>query len=527
MSVLIFLIVSYVLLSISLYKVFEKAGVDPKKALIPGVNFMEWCKIIGRPSWWAALLLIPIVNIFIYAGMAVDMVRSFGKYDFKDSALAVIYAPISFFLLGSNAKEKYLGPTLDKEREFANKLMALEEKGDKYKLEKLQKNNPYRKSVGREWIEAIVFAVFAAAFIRMFLIEAYVIPTSSMEGSLLTGDFLFVSKAHYGIRTPQTIAMFPLLHNRIPFLNKESYLESPKLGYFRFPAFESIDNNDPIVFNYPEGDSVYIFPNRAFSVHDIRRGSITENRVKGKKMVTRPVDKRDHYIKRCLGIPGDSLQIIDKQVHINGKPLENPPNMQFLYKIQTNAAIVQKRLDEWGVNMQEAISLGDGIGYFLNYEQVEKLKSFENTIVTPYNYPQPDNPLHLFPQDPKITAGWTMDNYGPIYIPKEGVTTPLNMNNISFYKRVIGVYENNKLEIRNGKIFINDQESDSYTFKQNYYWAMGDNRHNSEDARVWGYVPEDHIVGKPLFIWFSTKYGSIGNGIRWNRIFTGAEKMTD
>ncbi|MEL6924841.1 MAG: signal peptidase I, partial [Bacteroidota bacterium] len=441
MSVLIFLIVSYILLSISLYKVFEKAGEDPKKALIPGYNFVVWCKLVGQPGWWAALLLIPIVNIFIYAGMAVDMVRSFGKYRFRDSALAVIYAPIAFFLIGRNEEDKYLGPTLKLEKDYQQKLVAAQEKGDSYKLKKLAQNNPYRKSVGREWAEAIIFAVFAAAFIRMFLIEAYVIPSSSMEGSLLTGDFLFVSKAHYGIRTPQTIAMLPLLHNRIPFINTESYLEKPSLDYHRIPAFTSVKNNDPIVFNYPEGDSVYLFPTRAFSVHDIRRGLITQQYVKGKKMITRPVDKRDHYVKRAIGVAGDSLQIIDRQVYINGKPAENPTNMQFSYQVVSQDGNLNlNRLDDWGVNIQDG---QPQYGVFqLDNEQLEKIKSLQGVTVNILPQP-PRNPRYIFPGDPDITKGWSVDNFGPIYIPKKGATVEISPDNIAFYRRIIDVYENN------------------------------------------------------------------------------------
>lgn len=524
MSVLIFLIVSYILLSISLMKVFEKAGVPAQKALIPGVNFAEWAKLVGRPGWWAALLLIPIVNIFIYAGLCVDLVRSFGKYKFSDSALAVIYAPLSFFLLGRNKKEKYLGPTLDKEREFVQKLSEAVEKGDKYQLQKLESKNPYKKSIGREWAEAIIFAVFAAAFIRMFLIEAYVIPTSSMEGSLLVGDFLFVSKAHYGIRTPQTVAMIPLLHNRTPIIDRESYLKKPSLPYFRFPAFENIKHNAPVVFNYPEGDSVYLTPQRAYSYHDVKRGALNAAQFRNYELVTRPIDKKDHYIKRCIGLPGDSLEIRDQQVYINGQPADNPTNIQFTYIVRSKSGSFNvNRLEEWGVSINDHQGASQGY-YHLNKEQVEKLKGLgEDVVVTPYS-PQPNRPNHLFPHDPTNFPGFTYDNYGPIYIPKKGVTTQIGPKNIAMFERVIKVYEGNKLEIKEGKIFINDAEATSYTFKQDYYWMMGDNRHNSEDSRVWGYVPADHVVGKPLFIWFSTKHGSIANGIRWNRIFSSAQK---
>ncbi|RMG78660.1 MAG: S26 family signal peptidase, partial [Bacteroidetes bacterium] len=320
MAILIFLFVSYILLSISLMKVFEKAGEPGWKALVPGLNFAVWARLVGHNPLHALWLLFPIVNIFIYAGLCVDLVRSFGKYRFWHSALAVIYAPVMFFMLGKNEEDTYLGPTLLKEKEYYQKIEEARAAGKDRQVRKLEATNPYRKGPVREWTEAIVFAVFAAAFIRMFLIEAYTIPTTSMEGSLKAGDFLFVSKWHYGIRTPRTIVMIPLLHNRIPILNTESYLDEPSLPMYRLPAWETVDRSDPVVFNFPGGDSVYVFPSRTWTVEDFRYNSvgipqhyraIKEGRA---KLVTRPVDKRDHYIKRCIAVPGDSLEIRDRQV---------------------------------------------------------------------------------------------------------------------------------------------------------------------------------------------------------------------
>ena len=536
MSILIFLIVSYVLLSISLYKVFEKAGEEGWKGLVPGLNFVVWCKIIGRPSWWAALLLIPLVNIFIYAGMCVDMVRSFKKYKFWHSAIAVIYAPIAFFYLGMNEKESYDGPTLEKEKAYAAQLEEAIANNNTRQVKKLQSNNPYTKSVMREWVEAIVFAVFAAAFIRMFLIEAYVIPTSSMEGSLLVGDFLFVSKAHYGIRTPSTVAMIPLLHNRVPIVGGESYLESPNLPYKRLPALESIDRNDPVVFNYPEGDSVYIFPERTWSIYDYNRNAIPgpyAQAIKSgrSKLVTRPMDKMDHYIKRCIAIPGDSVEIRSRQVYINGKPAENPTHMQFAYTVTYPAGtkLNTRQFSDWGISQEDRLAeFNNNMVLVLSEEQKEKVQNMDQNIsITPFdvkNFERNPNPYKLFPHDPKNFPAWTVDDFGPIYVPKKGATVKISPTTVAPYRRIISVYEGNDLQIRGGKIFINGTETDEYTFQMNYYWMMGDNRHNSEDSRVWGYVPENHVVGKPIFIWFSTKEGSIGNGINWKRIFSSADK---
>ena len=582
MSVLIFFLISYILLSVSLYLLFPKAGVEAWKGLVPGLNFIEWCKIIGRKPIFALWLLFPIVNIFIYAGMCVDMMRSFGRTSFLDAAISVIYAPFAFFRMSKDKLDKYKGPILEQEKEYKEKVRIAEEGSDKYALKKLQKNNPYLKSPGREWAEAIIFAVFAAAFIRMFLIEAYKIPTGSMEGSLLIGDFLFVSKAHYGIRMPQTIAMIPLLHNRIPFINRESYIKKPKLGYKRLPAIENIDLLKPIVFNYPEGDSVYVIPGRTYSIHDTDRSPGVKQYVRnsGERMVVRPMDKRDHYIKRCMGMPGDSIQIKQRQVFINGKAVENPSALQFRYMVDhTGFNLNDKDFDDWGISILDGrgeTKTPDSRVLVLNEEQVQKIKNLDEnikvyplqrykirtlgganiaSILETHKIPdasistmfgpqylsltpeqanvleqdslvriEPTSITPVFPMNEESRT-WTVDDYGPIYIPKAGATVKLTPQSLAYYERIINVYEGNDFKVEGGKIFINGQETDEYTFKQNYYWAMGDNRHNSEDSRVWGYVPEDHIVGKPLFIWFSTKDGSFLNGINWSRIFTGATKM--
>lgn len=518
---------------------FPKAGVDATKGLIPGVNFAEWCKLIGQKPTHALWLLFPIVNIFIFCAMAVDLVRSFGKLEFKHSAAAVIYAPAAFFKIATNPNDKYVGPTLIREAEYAQNIANAKASGDSYKLSQLEKDNPYQKSVAREWVESIVFAVFAASFIRMFLIEAYVIPTPSMEGSLNVGDFLFVSKAHYGIRTPMTVAMLPLVHNVIPIINKESYLENPSLPYYRMPAIEKIEAGKPIVFNWPVGDSVYITSSRSYFVSQIARqpeyiqgDRELSDKVAKKEYVVRPTDKRDHYIKRCVAGPGDSLLIKDKQIYLNGKAVKNPKHLQYLYQIQmpANVSVSNKKLDSWGIDIGDnyfgnnnLMNNGQGV-LFLDNDQVIKLKSLDKNIIIEA-VKQPNEPTKLFPFDSIVgSQNWNVDNYGPIWIPKAGATTPLSIKNLPFYRRIISVYEKNKLEVKGQDIYINDQKVTSYTFKQDYFWAMGDNRHNSEDSRAWGYVPHDHIVGKPLFIWFSTKEGSIRNGINWDRIFTSASK---
>lgn len=529
MTILIFLLVSYVLLSISLYMLFPKAGVPAVKGLIPGVNFIEWAKLIGRKPSYTLLLLIPIVNIFIFTGMAVDLVRSFGKLMFKHTAAAVIYAPAIFAKIAKTDTDKYDGPILDKEHDYASRIASATERGDKYELKKLHEENPFKKGTGREWVESIVFAVFAAAFIRMFLIEAYVIPTPSMEGSLNVGDFLFVSKAHYGIRTPMTVAMLPLVHNRVPLVGGESYIESPSLPYYRLPAIEDIQRGKPFVFNWPVGDSIYISNGRPWSAAQIKRGKAA----KAGKLITRPIDKKDHYIKRAVGIAGDSLEVRDGLLYINGEPETVPKHRQFGYEVQlpstTNVNV--KALDKKGIDIGDsayvtppfANQARDGMKVdllFLDDTQKAELTEMYPNIKMEILKNKPSN--DVYPNDVGMFPTWTVDNYGPIYIPKTGDEIVLTPKNMKLYGRIISVYEGNEITKKGSQYLINGQPTKKYTIKQNYYWAMGDNRHNSEDSRSWGFVPHDHIVGKPLFIWFSTKEGSIFNGINWDRIFKSA-----
>lgn len=507
---------------------FPKAGVPAINGLIPGKNFVEWAKIIGRPSWWPLLLLIPIVNIFIFAGMAVHLVRSFKKYRFVHSAGAVIYAPASFAWL-AKSDAVYDAPNFPREKAYMDEVKELRANKDKTKLARVIEKSPYKKSFLREWVESIVFAVFAAAFIRMFLIEAFVIPTPSMEGSLMVGDFLFVSKASYGIRTPMTLAMIPLLHNRIPVVGTESYLKKPSLKYSRLPALENIERNKPIVFNWPVGDSVYITSKRSYTVGQVKRnkGFLSYDRelkaqVNNKNFVVRPIDKKDHYIKRCVAMPGDTIRVINRQVYINGKKGVNPSEMQFLNMITPPSnGVNPNKLKEWGIgDTDDDRHAYSNNAYHITEQQKAKLESIGFT--TQYYEPAIE-PVKLFPHDPNITKGWSVDNYGPVWIPKAGVTVPLSINNLSMYRRVIDVYENKELEVKGSDIYIDGAITTEYTFEQDYYWAMGDNRHNSEDSRMWGYVPMDHIVGKPLFIWFSTRNARMSDGIRFNRMFKSAD----
>lgn len=528
MSILLYIIVFYVLLSISLYMLFPKANVEAWKGLVPVMNLIEMAKIIGAPTWKIIWYFVPIVNLFIFISMSIDLVKSFGKYDFKWTILSFFYAPIAFILIAIDKDAKYIGPAVELENDINKQLIEASKNNNKRAYNKLMQSNPFKRPLWREWLESLTFAIFAAAFIRMFLIEAYVIPTPSMEGSLNVGDYLFVSKAHYGIRMPMTVAMFPLLHNRIPFLNTESYLTKPSLPYKRLKAIEDIERNKLIVFNWPAGDSVFLTSKRSYSVGQVYQDLDNylnydpelRKLTKENDIIVRPVDKKDHYIKRCVAQAGDTLEIKNKEVYIDGVKMNSPSHRQFKYIARRPLKINKKKLEKWKIKS----AYGRGMVYFLNDDQYAKIVklSGKDALQLVKNKVDPS----LFPNNKKYFHSWSLDNYGPIWIPKKGVSIDLTVENLPLYRRVIDAYEKNKLEVKDQDIFINDQKVDKYTFKQNYYWAMGDNRHNSEDSRSWGFVPEDHIVGKPLFIWFSTKNGNMSEGINWDRIFRSAESIS-
>ena len=523
MGLLIFLLVGYLLMCFSLSLVFSKVGKESSKAWIPGINFGIWCEIIGRKpqhAWW---LLFPIVNIFIFAAMCIDLVKSFGKLSFWDSVVSVVYPPLAFWQIGRNPSIKYIEPAYLKEKEFHLQLHDAIKRKDAQAINRLRTTNKYARGTMREWVESIIFAVFAATFIRLFLIEAYVIPTPSMEGSLKVGDFLFVSKTHYGIRTPMTYLMLPLLHNRIPKFDCESYISKPNLPYYRLPAITKVKRNDPFVFNWPVGDSVYVTPTRSWTHFQTLTQADAARECKGLPLIIRPLDKKDHYIKRCVGIPGDTIQIKDRALFVNGQPAEHPAHLQFLYHVQaTQTSLNRKKLENWGVNVYDDYAK-EGY-YFLDDKQLASIRALgPDVVITPFN----NQEKRVFPHDPEHFGNWSFDNYGPLWIPAKGSSVQLTLENIALYARIISVYENNTLEIKQNEIFINGQTASMYTFKQDYYWAMGDNRHNSEDSRAWGFVPFDHVVGKPLFIWFSLKNGTFSNGINWNRIFRSTNKMDE
>ena len=527
------LLFGYIGLSLALFRLFPYAGRPAKHGLIPGYNMWVVAELVGRKGSYSLLLLIPWFNMIWFAGLMVDLARSFNRFNFFEHVAAVV-ASWGYFGWLSTTEPVYRGPILVEEREWQARLAAAEKAKDEREIRKLRNQAPFAKPLLRDWAEAAIFAIFAAALIRLLLIESYIIPTPSMEGNLNVGDFLFVSKVNYGLRLPETILMLPLVHNRAPVVGGESYIDGARLPYRRLPALEKIDRYDPVVFNVPAGDSVYIFPYRTYSASDYEMGNIDANAQRAiqtmrAELVTRPVDKKDHYVKRAVGLPGETLEIKDRKLFINGEQVEDPKNIQFLYDITFTGPPNRSRWADMGISSDDVVqSQGNRFIIHLSAEQLAALQAGDRGGTFNFLDQTAPNGVRLYPHSEKYFGNWTVDNYGPIQIPARGQTIKLDERSYELYWRPIKVYENNpSFEKRGGKFYLDGQEITDYTFKQDYYWMMGDNRHNSEDSRVWGFVPEDHILGKPLFIWFSIKEGSLFNGVNWDRIFRSASKQGD
>jgi signal peptidase I len=484
-----------------IYLLLKKAGVDNTKALIPIYNTWEVVKLCKINQFWFWLQLVPIVGQFVTLWISIMFVMHFKKVNFIHHTLTVLVPFIYLPYLGNSATTKWYGSD------------ALQH---------------YHKPASREWIDAAVFAVVAATLIRTFLFEAYVIPTESMEKTLLVNDFLFVDKLTYGARVPQTPLSFPFVHNTLPgSLTTPSYLKWIQLDYARLPKFREIKRNDVVVFNFPAGDTIINLPEFGSKMpyYDVLRSpEFNGDRVKLQSefpILVHPTDKTDNYIKRCVGIPGDLIQVKNGQLWVNGSPAFVAPNAQTEYIVVTNGTPIPEDYiqESLGININEANAdfqaMPDNPNTFVinmtasaanNLKKLPFIKSVNVFVENRVGITFPNDILH-FP--------WTADNFGELRIPKKGDVINLNDSSVELYRRLICTYEQNSLEFKNGKYLLNGNVATTYTVKQNYYWMMGDNRHRSQDSRFWGFVPETHIVGRAALIWFS--YSS---SIRWNRIFS-------
>ncbi|MGM8361260.1 signal peptidase I [Flavobacterium sp. ARAG 55.4] len=466
------------------WKLYEAAGRKKWEAAIPVYNAIVLMKIIGRPTWWTLLLFIPIINLIMFPVIWVETLRTFGKRSQLDTFLGIITFGLYIYYVNYTQKLEY-----NNDRNF----------------------HPKNKTA--DTVSSLLFAIIVATFVHTYFVQPYTIPTSSLEKSLLVGDFLFVSKINYGARVPMTTVALPMVHDTIPMTKRKSYLNWPQLPYLRLPGIEDkINRTDIVVFNWPV-DTVHYFREPV-----------------GTPGVIKPIDKESNYVKRCVGIPGDSLAIKDGIIYINGKILELPERAkpQFSYAVGIDTKNPPVNLEQLlrEMDVTDGVRLNDSRDtlYFraLTAAGAERLKNTAGITVVKRQISK--GAEHgIFPHINK----WNADNYGPIYIPQKGKTVALTLESLPFYKRIITTYEKddngnkNDLKVTGNEIRLNGKVINSYTFKQNYYWMMGDNRHNSEDSRYWGYVPEDHIVGKPVFIWMSWDTNGKGwNKVRWDRVFT-------
>lgn len=524
---IIFILVIQVIHFLGTWKLYIKAGRKPWEAAIPVYNAIVLMQIIRRPKWWVILLFIPIINLLMFPVIWVETIRSFGKNSLLDTWLVIL--TLGFYIYYIN---------------YAEDVTYIEDR------------SLHPKSGLGEWVSSIVFAVVAATLVHTYFIQPYVIPTGSLERTLRIGDLLFVSKFHYGARAPMTTIAAPMVHDTIPGLGIRSYLKKPQLPYFRLPGFEKVKKNDIVVFSWP-ADTVRVF-------------------FKKEEGVKKPIDKKSNYVKRCVGTPGDSLSVIDGVVYINGKLLQlsDRAKPQYDYNVYSQKGVSSRLLISLGIDeftrkylsaplnqnqfdavskyliaggqnakgeielitdasgippkviRQAGLSLREETGrqrsVTLTDEMLEELRSNTDIdSVVKIIEPKGLKGYNIFPHAPDYP--WNNDNFGPIYMPQKGVTIALTPKVLPLYKKIIRDYEGNTIGVSGNQVSINGQVTDSYTFKQDYYWMMGDNRDHSEDSRSWGYVPANHIVGKPIFIWLS--FDNFNKGIthwkpRWDRVFT-------
>ena len=492
---LLFFVIIQIFHFLSTWKLYRVAGRKSWEAALPIYNAIVLMKIINRPIWWVVLLFVPIINLILFPVIWVETVRSFGKSTIKETWLTIL--SLGFYITWINYNDNQLNYIKNRE------LKASTATGD--------------------FVSSILFAIVVATIVHTYFIQPYTIPTSSLEKTLLIGDYLFVSKIHYGPRTPMTAVALPMVHDTIPIVKIKSYLfdddiskkESSwknffQLPYYRFPGFQKIKRDDIVVFNQP-----------ADTLLDMNNFSPERNYYK-------PIDKKTNLVKRCVGIPGDTLEIRNGYVFIDGKQsaIDDRAKLQFSYAIKFNRQF--SSYDE-AVAMLKRYDITDGISYDTksgnymvqtteeNAAKARKNPFIDSLVLQKKSKDYADS--KIFPHN--INYKWNVDFFGPIYIPEKGKTININMATLPLYKRVITEYEGHKILIKKHQIFIDNVLSTTYTFKQDYYWMMGDNRDNSIDARFWGFIPFDHIVGKPVFIWFS--WNTNGHGIqkiRWERMFT-------
>jgi signal peptidase I len=527
---LVLIILSFVGLS----KLFVKTNIAAWKAFVPIYNFYELSKLLNKPWWWCLIMIVPGVNILMYGVYGFNVSRAFNKPANNDLILASILPYIAFLKLGFDDSAKFVGLS-------------------KFELEpsKFVKN----------WLDPIIFAIIAASIFRGFFIEAFTIPTSSLEKSLMVGDFLFVNKFAYGAKIPQTPISFPLAHHTLPLTTStKSYLEWIKLPYYRLPGFGTVKNNDIVVFNYPDGDSVLLnmqdmsYYNYKRYVEKFKKEDDIKYNIKQPdsyyktfaiehvsnpnnpnmftgnpvgKVIARPVDKRDNYVKRCVGIAGDKFEIKEGEIFISDTKQEMPKNAQHNYLVKcsfrvfgdyiklpsgrpslSNLALLDK-YDIYATEVMVAAESKDSIIYRLNMPRhvAEEIKKIPNVIsVTREIEPKGKYEFSIFPHSP--TYPWNNDNFGPLLIPKKGQTVKIDTSNICIYQKIIDTYDDgiHKVTVNGNQVLYDGNPITSYTFKQDYYFMMGDNRHNSADSRSWGFVPFDHVVGSPFFVWLSVKY---------------------
>ncbi|MEZ5026515.1 MAG: signal peptidase I [Chitinophagales bacterium] len=523
---LIYAYLLHYLLHIPCYGLYKKAGKNPNHVFIPLVQDFTLLEMIGRKKSQAYWGLVPYINFLFGLVWVPDLCNSFGKRAFWQHFVSIFFGYIYYPIIGFDKNTVYEGPS-----RINDKLNTTE---SNKKGKSKTKNLVPKRSFAREWADAILFAVVAATIIRTFVIEAYKIPTTSMEGSLLAGDYLFVSKLNYGARTPVTPIAFPFAHHTMPFGLGKAYSKIIQLPYYRLPGFENVKRGDVVVFNYP-GDALPS-PERQIDFSD------------------RPLDKRENYVKRCVAIAGDTILVKDRQLYVNSQAQPRYKNMQLSYLVFTkpNEHLSAEVLDNIGVNWYNDLadrSYSNNIGQpIADHDAIyaDYLSAISNNVVPLFlTYSQADalsklpNVLKVQPSELPVIQGdllydrvaeyyqWTPDNYGSLIIPKKGWTVDLtNKDNFIRYAKVIELYEHANAQVNGNALIIDGQAVTSYTFKQDYYWMMGDNRHNSEDSRFWGFVPEDHVVGKPLFVWLSKdSFNSFWESIHWNRMFRSVTNL--